>query len=725
MDAARLVELLHEGPYKAETIARVRDALTDASGPNQDPPVGGSWRSLLVAFAGACEAPGVAAAAHRLAGDLAQQQGEDTFAAEHYADALALDPTDDGLAESLVERGLPERASYLVEVLSARVESLSERDVEDEQMGAAYRLLAKVRLAMDDRDGVIDALDQAVDFDPALATTEQLVEHYLARANPGDEEQAADLLCAIAAALPDVDAVGYLERALDVMPDHDESMERLEGLVPEAEQVRRLRVRWVRYIERAGNDADADGRRVRLARALMAEERYRDALLCVAPAADRGSAEGIGLRSECLASLEQQAAMPQGSPERPMPAGRALRPRSGQTMLGIDLSAHRADGRIGEHRVLPDGEVGSTVEPGTSRPAADVAADAPGSARVGEPSAGDHGGLPSSQPAGLSPLEAPRSQPAAPVPVPATGAGSPLHPELRSSRPPKPSVGGRKPVQASDVEPRPAEQVREEARAPAASGSAKDAGGATGGHPAAPSRHHVALVAAVIMGLGAVMLLSRSEGPPPEEPAAERPAPPTSPAAADAPAPSGRQDSRRADGDKGMAQTDPASPALAIPAAAGGGPTNRPTAAPPAADPVGQPGQPVAAMVDDPAAAEPEPQTTTTATTEPEVRIGPVGLRVTGGRLPLWSVKRDLSRAMPLLRGCYRSALARAPDLRGEMVYSLRVDTEGRVSRLQRRGGTIEDSNLVGCASSVLRSTAFRPPEDATVQIRIPVVYGD
>ena len=339
-----VLRLLRAGPAGGASLAEVQAALDgalEAPGDTSDAALRSEALELLETRCRAEKDPEGLAQAQCLK---AQIYGcdEDPREALCYELALEADPACDKAAHALIDlQSSTGEVDRLAEMLARRARALAAMpEIDDDSLAQAYRDLAVIRSGvLSDVDGAIEAYNHAIDFDPDVGTIETLAKLYSERSQPGDEEQAADLYCAIGAALSGKRAVEYLERALDLMPDHDEAMERLEGLIPVDAQYARLRDRWARYIERAGDDPDADERRVLLSRAHASHGRYRDALLCIAPVVDRGDATALALREAYVANLEEEAAQGADGAAQAIERSprKAIRARSGHTMIGFDL----------------------------------------------------------------------------------------------------------------------------------------------------------------------------------------------------------------------------------------------------------------------------------------------------------------------------------------------------------------------------------------------------
>ncbi len=72
---------------------------------------------------------------------------------------------------------------------------------------------------------------------------------------------------------------------------------------------------------------------------------------------------------------------------------------------------------------------------------------------------------------------------------------------------------------------------------------------------------------------------------------------------------------------------------------------------------------------------------------------------------------------------CYTEALARAPDVWGEVVVELELDATGAVRAAGVHLTTLSDEPLIGCVLHVARSLRFAPPPQAGLLLRYPWVF--
>ena len=335
------------GPFDQEglrrLVAEVRQRLANAT-PSELAPLARDLTQRLIHFAEQSQDKTVSARAL-------------CAAAEETEDALHETETAIGLFERALERNPAlERAATQLDILlqrqqgnerrcmmlQQRASALDEDPVASESMrAAAWRHAASAWKEGDvERDLAIDAFERAISIDPDVDTLEELADLYAARGQEGDEEQAADLLTSVAQALEAGEAIHYAQRALDLMPDHDEAMALLEEKVPQNQHGRILRARLEQYVEAAGTDEDADPRRIRLARIYGSEGRVQEALACLKPAIEHKDADAIQARRDLLeAALGGSSSM-----------------RDGETLVGVPLQwleNSKSDGDKDDSRVEP------------------------------------------------------------------------------------------------------------------------------------------------------------------------------------------------------------------------------------------------------------------------------------------------------------------------------------------------------------------------------------
>ncbi len=105
-------------------------------------------------------------------------------------------------------------------------------------------------------------------------------------------------MCEIAASVDAAQAVGYLETALGYAPQHERAVSTLEALLEGGHDAQRLAACWVAYLAAAPSGQAAHRRRVKLARAYVAQGQLEDAIFCLEPAAQGGFSGATELLDE-------------------------------------------------------------------------------------------------------------------------------------------------------------------------------------------------------------------------------------------------------------------------------------------------------------------------------------------------------------------------------------------------------------------------------------------
>jgi len=115
------------------------------------------------------------------------------------------------------------------------------------------------------------------------------------------------------------------------------------------------------------------------------------------------------------------------------------------------------------------------------------------------------------------------------------------------------------------------------------------------------------------------------------------------------------------------------------------------------------------------------PPTERVASTTPEglpviepakpAKMTDVGLSVAGG-IPANDVKAALEPRRAQLRFCYERGLAKNPRLSGVLVTTVSVRPDGSVSSVIFDGSTIEDAEVMGCMSKLVKLWKFDAPKN-------------
>ncbi|MGD8862977.1 MAG: hypothetical protein PVI30_23390, partial [Myxococcales bacterium] len=339
-----LLKALQSGAFDADTLDIVEDLLESQRRELmevEDLATLADISELLEVWAESAPT-GLAARAVALAADVAERElDQPERAAQLLTLALELSP------------GHPERLERLEALLRTRGELDRLEAVLGMQADAArglsggepvaariYRSLGRLRVETTGNvDRAVEAYEAALELDADLDTLRELADLYADRGDEGDAEQAAELYTTLADVVGNPEGRQWAERALDLSPARGEALALLEQWLP-VDDHDLLEDRWTAYLEHSDDEVGRDARRGMLARMLAAQERYRDALICIAPLADKGDPVAAQLKEAFLENLEGAVEDGQGeratAPPEQAPS-RALPVRSGETIVGFRL----------------------------------------------------------------------------------------------------------------------------------------------------------------------------------------------------------------------------------------------------------------------------------------------------------------------------------------------------------------------------------------------------
>jgi len=283
----------------------------------------------------------------------------------------------------LVARGAPREAVDLLREQEAAANAI------DGDPGLRGRLQRRIgRLLsehLDDRDGAIDAYEQALalgndDVDIARELGQLLVDRADEQgpaAGRQDRHRAAELYTRFARGLDDDSAIQWLEAALDLAPDHDEALSTLEALVPDMESDVVLPRRWVAFIQDAPDGAATDARRARLAKRYIAAGRIQEAIACLEPAAAKGQRKVQTAIERLRRRVTERPGRPEPPPTAELPALPAAAAPSREDLSRMSLlsdlrSEERRDlAALGSRSPSPSTRGDDVIpEPPSSHPAA-------------------------------------------------------------------------------------------------------------------------------------------------------------------------------------------------------------------------------------------------------------------------------------------------------------------------------------------------------------------
>ncbi len=737
-ETLELLRCLHMGPYDAAGLTHLEALLQSQRAALRGRGDLGTLTELgelLEEWSGSVTDAGVGARTLLRAAEVAETDLlQPERAIELYEQALRRDPTQLHALERLHElRAAVGQLAELETAMAAQASALDSleaglRRSEGDQSpsryavfrAAVYTQLGELRAdEQGDLPGAIDAFERALDAEPDTEVIRKLAELLVMRRGEGDRQRAADLYCTLGDALDDAEAIGMLELALDQLPGHSEALALLESKLPATEHAQRLKVRWAAFIEDSAHadPAEVDARRLLLARAYAADERYRDALLCIAPVAAKGDTSARQLREAFVANLEghQEEVGTSQSPE--VAPARALPTRSGHTMVGIRL---------------PQGADEEALSTFDRKPIAPSQPPPPSAADVAHPSSPARAPASATSTQPLPPLVLPDAVPfkaagaapeAAPAPTSRSSAPASASVPPRLSGPPPASAGPAGPTVVAIAAPPAASLHARLSKPPPAARAAAGASnrpqtGITSVAAAAPrteatagaaltpkpavapnlapigndlddeakarprtawaGNKRVMVAAGAVVALGVLGLALRGRGP--------SPAPTPSPAAAAATA---------------------AAPALPAPSPAVPAP-------PPAA--AADTAPPARAA---PAAAHPTPK----ARPKPEVHVLIEQAKVHGGKLSKAQLEAGFAGVTDKLERCYQQTLKQSPRVHGELPLVLGVAKTGRVTTTKTLKGEVTDRALLRCTLQAVHAAQFAKPGSKPAEVRVPIEY--
>jgi TonB family protein len=625
----------------------------------------------------------------------------------------------------------------------------------------------------------IAVLERVLDLEPTTDSLAQLARLYTQRNGEGDRVQAAELYSALGETLG-AEGRPWLERALNLVPTHDSALDALEEIVPEGERPQVLRERWAAYLENGGDaKAEAEGRpdavksaerrRLELSRAYAAEGSFRDALVFIAPLAERGHTEAARLQEAYLANLEGAVAPARrGKKADSLPPPKHARPaRSGATMVGFrldqyhealrkDVDQERGSEPEAERESAPDNA--SASAPASEPPSEDSAVRALPRSGASDAASPDALGASRASTSSLPSTSAPASdsEPAVAAPV------------RRSLPPPNPAV-----VRASQPAPRRSSGSSQAASAAAAPSLRPQRHLAAVSKPSpaprpitAPLPAISASVAPAPAGLiepAASMPMSAAEvaAPQPETQADPFAAPlpaiaaPAVATAFDDAIPSGKHKPARpvwqyaaggavmialgafammggdknADESSASAVSVGATSPSATTATTATTTTTTASAATAAAEP--PPVAPVAAAPTPPPVAEEPPAAEPAAPVkkpEPEKTLGTVKtvakqVRVRGGKITTSKVLSSFEDSLAKIEHCYEEVLEDNPKISGRAILGFTIAKTGKVSAAKLTKSTLKSPALERCTLSAVKGERFAKVK-RPAQVTMPLAFS-
>lgn len=97
--------------------------------------------------------------------------------------------------------------------------------------------------------------------------------------------------------------------------------------------------------------------------------------------------------------------------------------------------------------------------------------------------------------------------------------------------------------------------------------------------------------------------------------------------------------------------------------------------------------------------------------------------KLSGGKLSEAQLSDALGKAEPKFLACYAQASEKKPRMKGSVIYSFTVKTNGKVTNIKRVGGTLRDDSLTQCSVKVLEAMRFPKPRKQSAQVKLPIQY--
>ena len=353
---------------------------------------------LITDWAAACEDAREASAAYvEVAGLVLQEFGDTANAEEFYLAALQRWPRNADAALA-VQRlwELEEDYARVADFLREHAETLEAHGAPPDEVAMVCLRLGDVWKRFGEMDEALRNYRRAAELDQGQSHAAYEAATLLAaRVDDLDEAAAADershiadLLCQASVGLEPARAIERLERALSYAPWHDRALGAMEELLAGSERETELAAHWVAYLLAAPDEPASRERRVRLARAYVAQGQIEDATYALEPAAEVGFAPALQLLEELRGgSAPRRAPRPprtqdaQRAPRSrppsapPEPVARSTpAPKSTATAAGQTATAPPKDREPGTHARVP---AGGSVPGSTPAPRAAPAPAAP------------------------------------------------------------------------------------------------------------------------------------------------------------------------------------------------------------------------------------------------------------------------------------------------------------------------------------------------------------
>lgn len=210
------------------------------------------------------------------------------------------------------------RASGQLRAAAALCEQEARAERDPARCLALYRELARLRMeGLDDPEGAIRALKRALALAPEdLETMGALAELHLARAErmedphvaAAERHRAADQLYHVATHLPVLHRAPYLERSLDLAPDHLGALVLYERQMAAERRTDLLPARWVAFLERRPTGPAAAERRFALADAYRTAGQTDFEVACLEALLEEGDPRAAVRLAELYRAMDRPSA---------------------------------------------------------------------------------------------------------------------------------------------------------------------------------------------------------------------------------------------------------------------------------------------------------------------------------------------------------------------------------------------------------------------------------
>ncbi len=100
------------------------------------------------------------------------------------------------------------------------------------------------------------------------------------------------------------------------------------------------------------------------------------------------------------------------------------------------------------------------------------------------------------------------------------------------------------------------------------------------------------------------------------------------------------------------------------------------------------------------------------------------GAMQVAGALPPEVVARIVRQNFGRFRLCYENGLRHDPTLRGRIVTSFVIESDGSVSRIADAGSDLPDDGVLACVLRANGNMSFPQPEQGVVKVKYPIIFN-